>query len=147
MGKINIPPQSRVSGAEDLYYRIQINPDRIRYTIPGTSHNILKGAILGTAGFNSKIQENLQDLEKHQWLDMNGPLYKAWLKYHGAAEASQNLSNDPTMMTALDEFQRLACVGSSYKKLPERAAKAEFWEKTSEVALPRITQQEHQTLG
>jgi len=51
------------------------------------------------------------------------------------------------MMTALEEFQRLACVGSSYKKLLERAAKAEFWEKTSEVPLPRITPQEHQALG
>ena len=52
-------------------------------------------------------------------------------------------------IAALDALadQCLACVGSSYKKLPPKAAKAAFWEKTSEVVLPRITQQEHRDMG
>ena len=60
---------------------------------------------------------------------------------------SQNPANDQALMTALDAFQRLACVGSSFRKLPSKAAKAAFWEKASEVVLPRITQQEHQAMG
>lgn len=146
MGRINIPPSSRVTGTEDLYYKIQIIPDRIAYTIPGAPHNILTGVILGDAGYNAKVQENLESLEKYNRLDMNGALYRAWLAYHGAAVASQNLSNDAAMNDKLLEFQRLACIGSSYAKLPETAAKAAFWERAAEVPLPRITLQEHQAM-
>lgn len=146
MGRIAIPASSRVTGAEDLYYKVQIIPDRIMYTVAGTPHNILQGVILGAAGYNSKIQTNLEDLEKAGRLDMNGALFKAWLACHGAAESSQNLSNDQAMTARLLDFQRLACVGSSYIKLPERAASAAFWERTAEVPLPRITLQEHQNM-
>lgn len=103
--------------------------------------------ILGQTGFNNQIQERLEGLEKAKQIDMNGALYKAWLAYRGAAEASQNLANDPAMNAKLVEFQRLACVGSSYKKLPEAAAKAAFWERAAEAPLPRITQQEHRDIG
>lgn len=141
MGKINVPASAQISYEEQPYHRVQVIPDRITYTVAGISHNILKGLILGDTGFNSQIQEYLETLEKTKAVDMNGRLYKAWLKYHSAATGSPNLSNDPTMMAALQDFQRLACVGSSYKKLPSKAAKAAFWEQVAEVPLPRITQQ------
>ena len=98
-------------------------PDRIKYTVPGTSHKLLQGAILGTIGYNNKIQENLEVLEKLQAIDLGGPLFRAWLRYAAAAADSQNLSNDAAMMTALNDYQILACVGSSYRELPRRAAK------------------------
>jgi hypothetical protein len=147
MGRINIPAASRVSATEDLYYKLQIIPDRIMYTRPGTSHNILKMSLFGETGFHSQIQERLEALEKAKRIEISGALYKKWLAYHSAATASQNLSNDPVMTTELLEFQRLACVGSSYRDLLDRAAKAAFWENTAEVPLPRITQQEHQAMG
>jgi len=150
MGRINIPVAAHETIAETPYFMVQIIPDRIKYQIAGGDPpTMMKAFISGKTGWNSKIQTFLEVLgnDKLKAVEPTGTLFQAWLKYSTAADDSKDPRNDQAMMTALEDFQRLACTGSSYKKLPLKAAKAAFWDTKSEVVLPRITQQEHKDMG
>jgi len=150
MGRVNIPLASQVTIAETPYFQIQAIPDRIKYQIAGGEPPpLMKAFISGNAGWNSKVQHYLEVLshEKLGALDPTGTLSQAWLKYASKAEESADPRADQAMLAALDDFQRLACTKSSYNTLPTKAHKAAFWDRKSEVVLPRITQQEHVAMG
>lgn len=150
MGRINIPAAAQVTIAETPYFEVQIIPDRINNQIAGGDPpTMLKAFIAGKTGWNSKVQDFLEVLanDRLNAIDPTGTLFQAWLKYSAHADESKDPRADQAMMTALEDFQRLACTGSSYKKLPPKAAKAAFWERKPEVVLPRITQQEHVAMG
>jgi hypothetical protein len=150
MGRITIPAAAQETIAETPYYQIQIIPDRINYEIAGGHPpHMMKAFISGKTGWNSKIQEYLEVLANARLkaIDATGKLSQAWLKYAAAADDSADPRSDAAMKAALEEFQRLACTGSSYKKLPPKAKSAAFWERASEVPLPRITLQEHKDMG
>jgi hypothetical protein len=147
MGRIRIPTQARVGHGEAPYWKVQMVPDRIFFSRPGTSHGILHGAIRGPIGYNSVIAKALDVLEKQGSIAAAGALRLAWQDYAAKATASQDLANDQVMIKALNDYQVLACVGSSYIELPLRAAKARYWERADEIVIPLITEAEHQAIG
>jgi hypothetical protein len=150
MGRINVPPYSRVTIHETPYLAVQVIPDRIKYQIAGGDPpTLLKTFITGDKGYNTKVEDYLEVLANmdRPAIAADGALFKAWLKYSAHAVQSTDLAKDRAMMTALEDFQRLACTGSSYNRLPEAAAQAKYWEKTSEVELPRITEEQHRKMG
>ncbi len=147
MGKIKIPGALELQYQELPYYWIQVNPDRIQYTIPNHSHQELKKKLAsGVTSTNANIRFYLDILLQLKAISQTGihaVLWSSWLFYSKAAEQSTNLTNDPIMMTHLLDFQRQACVGRNYQILPKMAAKAAFWDTAPEVVLPRMTRLEH----
>jgi hypothetical protein len=152
MGRINIPGHSKMLDHEKPYYWIQVLPDRIKYDLASTLPvNMVKNLIIGAAGkksssfgYNDKIEFFLLVLGKREAFYPS--LLGAWTRYSDLASQSQNLKVDQPVKDSLLEFQRFACVGSSYKKLPKAAQKAAFWEQAAEVPPWLITQAEHAAL-
>lgn len=146
----DLPKSATVSHNEMPYWMLQAMPDRINYTIVGhdASVQMLKGILNGEVGFHSRVQDYLEVLGmKLDAIDAMGSLMQAWTRYIARFDESKDPQNDPTVTKSLEDFQRLACVKSSYKKLPLKAAKATFWFDASKVTLPRITKQEHIAMG
>ena len=159
MGKINIPAAPQMSASEKPYWWVQAIPDRIKYTIAADPPKILGSLILGSNGFHTKVEKYLKVLHRSGPLAfgfgldiLSAKLYGAWQDYdmktrYMSSDRLRTLLNDQQAMTLLLNFQRMACVGGSYKSLPKRAAKAAFWDTAEEVVLPRMTREEHDVLS
>jgi hypothetical protein len=149
---VDLPTSAMVGANEMPYWMLQAVPDRIGYTLRPPQPmpaSIMKAVIGGSAGYNQKVQDYLEILgsPKLNAVKATGALYAAWLKFVSAFDASADPGKDATLKPLLDEFHRLACVKSSYEKLPVKVAKAVFWYDKAKVQLPRITYQEHVDMG
>jgi hypothetical protein len=153
MPRIKIPPSTKVTYQETPYWQIQIIPDRIQNDIPTLPPVMARNMLVGGAGYNSRIQKNLDILAKEAALDDNlrsqapaATIHRAWRTYTAAAANSKDVRNDPEMINLLLRFQRAACTGPYYYTLPVKALKAAFWDDRDEVPLPRITPAESKAI-
>jgi hypothetical protein len=141
MGRIALDVVSRVTTTEKPYWQIQAYPDGLKYDI---QRSPLGGKVSGTQKYIGLIQENLQQLNEARAISEDGPLYRRFLafsSYHYSLDDNNRVDPmlDMLYLTKLEDFQRLACTGSSFANLPGRAAKAAFWDTSLEAVLPRIS--------
>jgi hypothetical protein len=138
MGKVVISYANGITLTEKPYWRIQAYPDALRYDC---QRNALHNKKTRAWQWVEATQQNLQVLIERRAVDEGGLLSLRFLSF-SSYTLGQNVDPmlDMQYVAKLEDFQRLACTGSSYKKLPSRANKAEFWDTPAEAVLPRITQ-------
>ncbi len=134
MGRINIPAAPQMSASEKPYWWVQAIPDRIKYTIMADPPKILASLILGSNGFHAKVEKYLKVLHQSGPLAfgfgldiLSANLYGAWQDYdmktrYMSSDRLRTLLNDQQAMTLLLNFQRMACVVSSYKSSSEKGS-------------------------